>query len=83
MTRIQPRAIPQQAFARLADAGLHPLLARLYAARGIRRADELDTSLKNLLPPEALTGTAEAAILLADAIEAGARMVIVDRKSVV
>jgi single-stranded-DNA-specific exonuclease len=41
------------------------------------RADELDTSLKNLLPPEALTGTTEAAILLADAIEAGARMVIV------
>ncbi|MDX5410292.1 MAG: single-stranded-DNA-specific exonuclease RecJ [Thauera sp.] len=77
MTRIQPRAVPQQAFARLADAGLHPLLARLYAARGIHRADELDTSLKNLLPPEALTGTAEAAILLADAIEAGARMVIV------
>ena len=77
MTRIQPRSIPQQAFNRLADTGLHPLLARLYAARGINRADELDTSLKNLLPPEALTGTTEAAILLADAIEAGARMVIV------
>ncbi|WP_297358363.1 single-stranded-DNA-specific exonuclease RecJ [Thauera sp.] len=77
MTRIQSRAIPQQAFNRLADAGLHPLLARLYAARGITRADELDTSLKNLLPPEALTGTREAAHLLADAIEAGARMVIV------
>ena len=77
MTRIQSRPVPQQAFARLADAGLHPLLARLYAARGIARADELDTSLKNLLPPEALTGTTEAAILLADAIEAGARMVIV------
>ena len=45
MTRIQSRAIPQQAFNRLADAGLHPLLARLYAARGIKRADELDTSL--------------------------------------
>ena len=39
------------------------------------RADELDTSLKNLLPPEALTGTTEAAILLADAmglVDAGA-----------
>ncbi|MFT3757942.1 single-stranded-DNA-specific exonuclease RecJ [Thauera sp.] len=77
MTRIQSRPIPQQAFGRLADAGLHPLLARLYAARGISRADELDTSLKHLLPPEALTGTGEAAQLLADAIEAGARMVIV------
>ncbi|MDX9718248.1 MAG: single-stranded-DNA-specific exonuclease RecJ [Thauera sp.] len=77
MTRIQSRPVSQQAFARLADAGLHPLLARLYAARGIARADELDTRLKNLLPPEALTGTQEAAVLLADAIEAGARMVIV------
>lgn len=77
MTRIQSRPVSQQALTRLADAGLHPLLARLYAARGIARAEELDTSLKNLLPPEALTGTQEAAALLADAIEAGARMVIV------
>jgi len=77
MTRIQPRTVPQRAYASLADAGLHPLLARLYAARGIARADELDTGLKNLLPPEALRGTREAAELLADAIEAGARMVIV------
>ncbi len=77
MTRIQPRAVSQRAVARLADAGIHPLLARLYAARGIARANELDTSLRALLPPEALTGTREAAQLLADAIEAGARMVIV------
>ena len=77
MTRIQPRSVPQRACARLADAGLHPLLARLYAARGITHAGELDTSLRQLLPPEALTGTRAAAILLADAIEAGARMVIV------
>ncbi|MFU2488832.1 single-stranded-DNA-specific exonuclease RecJ [Thauera sp. WH-1] len=77
MTRIQPRAVSQPALSRLADAGLHPLLARLYAARGITRAEELDTSLKNLLPPEALSGTQAAAQLLADAIEAGARMVIV------
>lgn len=77
MTRIQPRSVPQRACAQLADAGLHPLLARLYAARGITRASELDTSLRALLPPEALTGAAAAATLLADAIEAGARMVIV------
>ncbi len=77
MTRIQPRTVPPQAFSRLSNAGLHPLLARLYAGRGISRADELDTSLKHLLPPEALAGTQAAAQLLADAIEAGARMVIV------
>ncbi|MDO9599385.1 MAG: single-stranded-DNA-specific exonuclease RecJ [Azoarcus sp.] len=77
MTRIQPRNIPQRALTALTDAGIHPLLARLYAARGIRVKGELDTSLRALLPPDALTGTREAATLLADAIEAGARMVIV------
>ncbi|PKO59471.1 MAG: single-stranded-DNA-specific exonuclease RecJ, partial [Betaproteobacteria bacterium HGW-Betaproteobacteria-19] len=77
MTRIQPRNIPQRALTALTDAGIHPLLARLYAARGIRVKGELDTSLRALLPPDALTGTREAASLLADAIEAGARMVIV------
>ncbi|AKU11904.1 exodeoxyribonuclease VII, single-stranded DNA-specific exonuclease [Azoarcus sp. CIB] len=62
---------------RLIDAGTHPLLARIYAARGISRREELDYSLKALIPPAALKGAHEAATLLADAIEAGARMVIV------
>ncbi len=78
MTRlIHPRAIPARATAALTDAGIHPLLARLYAARGIQRRDELDYKLGALLPPDALTGTREAATLLADAIEAGARLLIV------
>ncbi|NMG77226.1 single-stranded-DNA-specific exonuclease RecJ [Aromatoleum diolicum] len=77
MTHIQPRAVPTRAVQRLIDAGTHPLLARIYAARGITRRDELDYGLKALLPPDALKGTHEAAQLLADAIEAGARMVIV------
>jgi len=77
MTHIQPRAVPPRAVQRLIDAGTHPLLARIYAARGITRREELDYGLKALLPPDALKGTHEAAQLLADAIEAGARMVIV------
>jgi len=77
MTRILPRPTPARAVQALIDAGIHPLLARIYAARGIRRRDELDYGLKALLPPAALRGTAEAAQLLADAIEAGARLVIV------
>ncbi|MFN3988535.1 MAG: single-stranded-DNA-specific exonuclease RecJ [Rhodocyclaceae bacterium] len=77
MTRILTRAIPPRSTQNLIDAGVHPLLARIYAARGIHRRDELDYGLKALLPPQALRGTAEAAVLLADAIEAGARMVIV------
>ncbi|NTV10002.1 MAG: single-stranded-DNA-specific exonuclease RecJ [Zoogloea sp.] len=77
MTRIIARPAPNRAVEMLAQSGVHPLLARIYAARGIARREELDTSLKSLLPPAALTGTDEAAQLLADAIEAGARMVIV------
>ncbi len=77
MTRIQTREVSQRTVSALADAGIHPLLARLYAGRGIRSKSELDTSLRAMLPPDALTGTREAAQLLADAIEAGARMVIV------
>ncbi|MDR1461994.1 MAG: single-stranded-DNA-specific exonuclease RecJ [Azoarcus sp.] len=77
MNIIHPRDIPARAFSTLTSAGMHPLLARLFAARGISGADGLDLSLKALLPPAALTGANEAAQLLADAIESGARMVIV------
>ena len=51
---------------------LHPVLARIYAARGVREARELDLSLSGLLPAEALTGVDSAARLLVDAI-VGAR----------
>ncbi len=77
MTRILPRPVPIRAVTRLLEAGTHPLLARIYAARGIESREELDYSLKSLLPPTQLKGVREAAEILADAIEAGARMIIV------
>ena len=77
MTRILTRRTPQAARERLEYAGVHPLLARLYAARGIARADELDTSLSSLLDPAQLKGAAEAATLLADAIAAKRHLLIV------
>ena len=77
MTRIVSRQAPARATQHLIDAGIHPLLARIYAGRGIRHAHELDYGLKQLLPPAAMRGTHEAAQLLADAIEAGARLLIV------
>ncbi len=77
MTRILPRPVPGRAVSRLLDAGTHPLLARIYAARGIDNREQLDYSLKALLPPAQLKGVHDAAQILADAIEAGARMVIV------
>jgi single-stranded-DNA-specific exonuclease len=67
---------PRTAFA-LEQCGVHPLLARLFAARGVRNADDLDDGLARLLPPTALRGAAEAARLLADAIEQGKRLCVV------
>jgi single-stranded-DNA-specific exonuclease len=67
---------PRTAFA-LEQAGVHPLLARLFAARGVRTPDDLDDGLARLLPPDTLLGSAAAAQLLADAIDAGQRICIV------
>ena len=77
MTHLKPRPIPPRIQWQLEQQGLHPLLARLYAARGIKTRSELDYELKSLLPPALLTHAAEAAVLLADAIEAQARILIV------
>lgn len=54
---------------------LHPVLRRLYAARGVEAA-QLSLELKQLLPPAGLRGIEPAAALLADAIEAGEGIVI-------
>lgn len=67
---------PRTAFA-LEQGGVHPLLARLFAARGIGSAAELDDGLPHLLPPAHLHGTEAAARLLADAIGQGKRICVV------
>jgi single-stranded-DNA-specific exonuclease len=77
VTRILTRSGAQRAERRLIEAGVHPMLARIYANRGVERGEELEYKLDSLLPPQSLRGVAEAATLLADAIEAGARMLIV------
>ncbi len=74
---IIPRDIPPRSVWALEQAGVHPLLAQLYAARGVTQADELDNALSKLLPPDGLKGTREAAVLLADAIAAQKRLCIV------
>ncbi|MBP9714623.1 MAG: single-stranded-DNA-specific exonuclease RecJ [Sterolibacterium sp.] len=77
MTQITTRRIPNRASMMLEQQGIPPLLARLYAARGITTQDDLDTQLKSLIPPAQLRGAEEAARLLADAIAAGQRLLIV------
>ena len=68
------RDIPPRAVWALEQAGVHPLLAQLFAARGVLNKDDLDDGLAQLLPPASLMGAPEAALLLADAIEAGQRL---------
>jgi len=75
--KIVAREIPPRTAWALEQAGVHPLLARLYAARGVLAPDDLDDALGRLLPPAALLGTQQAAVLLADAIAAGQRLCIV------
>ncbi len=74
---IIPRDIPPRSVWALEQAGIHPLLARLYAARGVTGKDELDDALAKLLPPSSMLGLPEAATLLADAIAQNKRLCIV------
>ena len=71
------REVPPRAAWALEQAGVHPLLARLFAARGMRSADDLDDGLARLLPPADLHGSAAAARLLADAIAKRQRICVV------
>jgi single-stranded-DNA-specific exonuclease len=75
-----PRDMPPRSIWALEQAGVHPLLARLYAARGIQDAATLDASLAQLLPPtgpNGLKGIEAAAVLLADAMAAHKKLCIV------
>ncbi|MBU9686408.1 single-stranded-DNA-specific exonuclease RecJ [Burkholderia gladioli] len=77
MTRLVTRqASPADAEA-LARHGLHPVLARLYAARGVTCPEDIETALARLVPPASLKGCEDAAVLLADALAARKRMLVV------
>ena len=75
--KIQVRDVPPRSVWALQQAGIHPLLAQLYAARGVHAAEELDDGLARLLPPSSLLGAGEAARLLADAIAADHKICVV------
>jgi single-stranded-DNA-specific exonuclease len=61
----------------LEAAGIHPLLSRLWAARGVVHPDETRLIWASMIPPGQLTHVQQAAALLADAILVGKRMLIV------
>jgi single-stranded-DNA-specific exonuclease len=72
--RIESRPLPEV----LPDLGsLPPLLTRLYAARGVQSAAELDKGLARLIPYQQLKGMDVAVELLVQGLEQGQRMLIV------
>ncbi|MDQ7016739.1 MAG: single-stranded-DNA-specific exonuclease RecJ, partial [Gammaproteobacteria bacterium] len=70
---VKQRPLPQP----LPELDLPPLLTRVLAARQIGSADELDLSLKRLLPPSGLGGMQEAVALLVTALTERQRILIV------
>jgi len=75
--RLTVRPVPSDAAQRLTNEGVHPLLARLLAARGVCASQELTTDWQGLLAPDALTDIDQAAVVLADAIEQQKSLLIV------
>jgi single-stranded-DNA-specific exonuclease len=76
-SRLEARDVPPRTAFALEQAGTHPLLARLLAARGVCRPDELDDGLSQLLPPHTLAGAQAAARLLADTLAQRRRLCVV------
>ena len=77
LLNITRREVPPAACSTLAAAGIHPLLARIYAARGITSATQLAADLGELSPLAGLHNVERMAGLLADAIAAKQRLLIV------
>ena len=75
--RLTVRATSWDAARALQSAGIHPLLARLWAARGVAHPDETLLQWPSLIPPSGLTHVGHAAAVLADAIAAQRRILIV------
>ncbi|HEX7953104.1 MAG TPA: DHH family phosphoesterase, partial [Burkholderiales bacterium] len=77
LPRIVERPVPAVAFESLRAAGMHPVLAKIYAARGVLGVAQLDTALTGLMPFDSLLNCSAMAAFLADAIAAGKRLLIV------
>ena len=77
MPSITSRPYAQSDYERLTQHGLSPLLARIYAARGVTDPKQLDAELAALLPIAQLKNAEAMAVQLADAIAAKQRLLIV------
>ena len=75
--KIQQRQFDEKIVTELVAQGTNPLLARLYGARGVIAKSELEASLSGIIPPEQLTNSGEMAKLLADAIAANKKILVI------
>lgn len=77
MPQLPPRSYPESAKNNLTGQGFTPLLARIFAARNITQPEQLDTSLKQLIPFTRLKNAVEMGNLLADAITARKKILVI------
>ena len=77
MSRFHHRPYSERTAQWLEQSGVNPLLARLFAARGVEKPDDLSLELKNLLSPTELKNCLGTASLLADILEKKEPVVIV------
>jgi single-stranded-DNA-specific exonuclease len=61
----------------LAQRGVHPVLAKVFAARGVRSQDELNESLEALARPGQMANLPQAAAWLGEMIQANKKLLIV------
>lgn len=77
MPQIITRNYSQNAADQLSASGISPLLARIYAARGISEQRQLQTEASSLLPFRQLRNAPQMASLLADAIARNKKLLVV------
>ncbi|MBX9903608.1 MAG: single-stranded-DNA-specific exonuclease RecJ [Burkholderiales bacterium] len=77
MNNIVTRTVDTAALAQLVADGIPPFMARIYAARGISRSEQLTPELSRLIPLDQLLNVGTMATLLADAIAVRKKLLIV------
>ncbi len=77
MPEITPRNIPPTAAQKLRESGYSPAMANIFAARGITDSKQLDTSFAGLLSFDNLKNVTGMARLLADAIAAQKKLMVI------
>jgi len=75
--QIKLRTFDSNIVSTLIAEGVNPLLANLFAARGVANKHALETSLGQIIPPTLLTNNTAMAKLLADAIAQNKHLLVI------